>query len=64
MKTLIDEISGYQFTADINGYQAERFDLTKPVISGMDLWEIIVSLFRSNIPLDEWVDVQVNQNDG
>jgi len=64
MKTVIDDISGYKFTHCIDGYRAERFDLTKPVISNIDLWEIIVSLFRSNIPLDEWVNVKVNYNDG
>jgi hypothetical protein len=57
-------MAGWLFTHGIGGYRAQRFDLTKPIISDIDLWEIIVSLFRSNIPLDEWVDVQVNHNDG
>jgi hypothetical protein len=63
MKTVIDEISGYQFTHGIGGYRAQRFDLTKPVISLIYAWEIMQSI-GSNIPMVEWFSVQINHNDG
>jgi len=64
MKKLIDDISGYQFARCVDGYRAERFDLTKPVISGIDMWEIIESIFRKHHSMVEWFTVQVNHNDG
>ncbi len=62
MKTVIDDISGYQFTRCVDGYRAERFDLTKPVISLIYAWEIMQSI-GSNIPMVEWFTVQVLHNE-